>query len=120
MDVRQQCGPHARRIQLAAKRITDRGRHTRRLATSVAGGEVQTYAVEQDAQVHIACWIHSPGGKPMTEVESPALLRRQLGRFLREAREGCGLTIAIAAKEVQLSFNGLQRLESAFTVSTPA
>jgi hypothetical protein len=42
----------------------------------------------------------------MTEVESPTLLRRQLGRFLREAREGRGLTIAIAAKEVQLSFNG--------------
>ncbi|MET9027609.1 helix-turn-helix transcriptional regulator [Nocardia sp. NPDC004168] len=48
----------------------------------------------------------------MTEVESPTLLRRQLGRFLREAREGRGLTIAIAAKEVQLSFNGLQRLET--------
>ncbi|MBF6219911.1 helix-turn-helix domain-containing protein [Nocardia abscessus] len=48
----------------------------------------------------------------MTEIESPTLLRRQLGRFLREAREGRGLTIAIAAKEVQLSFNGLQRLET--------
>ncbi|WP_280494111.1 helix-turn-helix domain-containing protein [Nocardia asiatica] len=48
----------------------------------------------------------------MTEIESPTLLRRQLGRFLREAREGCGLTIAVAAKEVQLSFNGLQRLET--------
>ncbi|MCC3326988.1 helix-turn-helix domain-containing protein [Nocardia abscessus] len=48
----------------------------------------------------------------MTEIESPTLLRRQLGRFLREAREGRGLTIAVAAKEVQLSFNGLQRLET--------
>ncbi|WP_040833563.1 helix-turn-helix domain-containing protein [Nocardia brevicatena] len=48
----------------------------------------------------------------MSENESPTLLRRQLGRFLREAREGQGLTIATAAKEVQLSFNGLQRLET--------
>ncbi|MEU7765364.1 helix-turn-helix transcriptional regulator [Nocardia sp. NPDC049190] len=48
----------------------------------------------------------------MAEHESPTLLRRQLGRFLREAREGRGLTIAIAAEEVQLSFNGLQRLET--------
>ncbi|WP_327112558.1 helix-turn-helix domain-containing protein [Nocardia sp. NBC_01730] len=48
----------------------------------------------------------------MSENESPTLLRRQLGRFLREAREGRGLTIAIAAEEVQLSFNGLQRLET--------
>ncbi|MGY4103927.1 helix-turn-helix domain-containing protein [Nocardia sp. R16R-3T] len=48
----------------------------------------------------------------MTETESPTLLRRQLGRFLREAREGRGLTIATAAQEVQLSFNGLQRLET--------
>ncbi|MBL1073669.1 helix-turn-helix domain-containing protein [Nocardia sp. 2] len=47
----------------------------------------------------------------------PTLLRRQLGRFLREAREGRGLSIANAAKEVQLSFNALQRLETGRTVN---
>ncbi|WP_280399220.1 helix-turn-helix domain-containing protein [Nocardia carnea] len=44
--------------------------------------------------------------------ESPTLLRRQLGRFLRECREATGMTIAIAAAEAQLSATGLQRLES--------
>ncbi|GAB0108557.1 helix-turn-helix transcriptional regulator [Nocardia sp. JMUB6875] len=56
----------------------------------------------------------------MAEIEegaSPTLMRRQLGRFLREAREGRGLSIANAAKEVQLSFNALQRLETGRTVN---
>ncbi|MGI5221195.1 helix-turn-helix domain-containing protein [Nocardia sp. CA-290969] len=44
--------------------------------------------------------------------ESPTLLRRQLGRFLRECREATGMTIAIAAAEARLSATGLQRLES--------
>ncbi|WP_433682557.1 Scr1 family TA system antitoxin-like transcriptional regulator [Nocardia sp. CA-119907] len=44
--------------------------------------------------------------------ESPTLLRRQLGRFLREKREGRGFAIQDAAKAVQLSYNGLQRLET--------
>ena len=44
--------------------------------------------------------------------ESPTLLRRQLGRFLRECRTETGLTIAQAAKEVQLSTAALQRLET--------
>ncbi|WP_280232883.1 helix-turn-helix domain-containing protein [Nocardia cyriacigeorgica] len=44
--------------------------------------------------------------------ESPTLLRRQLGRFLRERREGRGLTIAAAAAEVQLSTAALQRMET--------
>lgn len=51
------------------------------------------------------------------DTTSPTLLRRQLGRFLREAREGRGLSIANAAKEVQLSFNALQRLETGRTVN---
>ncbi|AYF78295.1 XRE family transcriptional regulator [Nocardia yunnanensis] len=56
----------------------------------------------------------------MAEIDegaSPTLMRRQLGRFLREAREGRGLSIANAAKEVQLSFNALQRLETGRTVN---
>lgn len=48
----------------------------------------------------------------MAENESPTLLRRQLGRFLREQREANGLTIAAAATEVQLSAAALQRLET--------
>ncbi|QIS18825.1 helix-turn-helix domain-containing protein [Nocardia terpenica] len=48
--------------------------------------------------------------------ESPTILRRQLGRLLREAREGRGLSIASAAKAVQLSFNALQRLETGRTM----
>ncbi|MEV4126449.1 helix-turn-helix transcriptional regulator [Nocardia sp. NPDC049707] len=48
--------------------------------------------------------------------ESPTLLRRQLGRFLREKREGQGFAIQDAAKAVQLSYNGLQRLETGRTV----
>ncbi|WP_067721424.1 helix-turn-helix domain-containing protein [Nocardia yamanashiensis] len=51
------------------------------------------------------------------ETTSPTLIRRQLGRFLREAREGRGLSIVTAAREVQLSFNALQRLETGKTVS---
>ncbi|WP_084523503.1 helix-turn-helix domain-containing protein [Nocardia inohanensis] len=53
----------------------------------------------------------------MDEGTSPTLMRRQLGRFLREAREGRGLSIVTAAREVQLSFNALQRLETGKTVS---
>ncbi|WP_433711573.1 helix-turn-helix domain-containing protein [Nocardia sp. CA-084685] len=49
--------------------------------------------------------------------ESPTLLRRQLGRFLREKREGQGLAIQDAARAVQLSYNGLQRLETGRTVN---
>ncbi|WP_067474202.1 helix-turn-helix domain-containing protein [Nocardia amamiensis] len=48
----------------------------------------------------------------MPENGSPTLLRRQLGRFLRERREACGLTIALAAQAVQLSPAALQRLET--------
>ncbi|MGQ4600839.1 Scr1 family TA system antitoxin-like transcriptional regulator [Nocardia sp. R6R-6] len=48
----------------------------------------------------------------MSEDGSPTLLRRQLGRFLRERREASGLTIALAAQEVQLSPAALQRLET--------
>ncbi|WP_454194668.1 helix-turn-helix domain-containing protein [Nocardia sp. Marseille-Q1738] len=48
----------------------------------------------------------------MSEDGSPTLLRRQLGRFLRERREASGLTIAQAAQEVQLSPAALQRLET--------
>ncbi|WP_433731114.1 helix-turn-helix domain-containing protein [Nocardia sp. CA-129566] len=48
--------------------------------------------------------------------ESPTLLRRQLGRFLRDKREGRGFAIQDAAKAVQLSYNGLQRLETGRTV----
>ncbi|WP_024802598.1 helix-turn-helix transcriptional regulator [Nocardia sp. BMG51109] len=53
----------------------------------------------------------------MSHDESPTLLRRQLGRFLREMRESQGLTIQDAAKEVQLSYNALQRLESGRTIN---
>lgn len=44
--------------------------------------------------------------------ESPTLLRRQLGRFLRECREATGMTIVLAAGEAQISATGLQRLEA--------
>ncbi|WP_028477881.1 helix-turn-helix transcriptional regulator [Nocardia sp. CNY236] len=44
--------------------------------------------------------------------KSPTLLRRQLGRFLRDRREATGMTIVIAAAEVQLSSAALQRLEA--------
>ncbi|MFE3258536.1 helix-turn-helix domain-containing protein [Nocardia sp. NPDC059229] len=47
---------------------------------------------------------------------SPTLLRRQLGRFLRERRQATGLTLEQAAVQVQLSFNALQRLEAGRTV----
>ncbi|MEV0294394.1 helix-turn-helix transcriptional regulator [Nocardia sp. NPDC050710] len=53
----------------------------------------------------------------MSQDESPTLLRRQLGRFLRETRERQGLTIQHAAREVQLSYNALQRLEAGRTVN---
>ena len=53
----------------------------------------------------------------MSQDESPTLLRRQLGRFLREHREGQGLTIQDAAKDVQLSYNALQRLEAGRTIN---
>ncbi|MFE7796432.1 helix-turn-helix domain-containing protein [Nocardia sp. NPDC057440] len=53
----------------------------------------------------------------MPQDESPTLLRRQLGRFLRELREKQGLTIQDAAREVQLSYNALQRLEAGRTVN---
>lgn len=44
--------------------------------------------------------------------EPPTLLRRQLGRFLRDRRDATGMTIAIAATQVQLSSAALQRLEA--------
>ncbi|WP_067695031.1 helix-turn-helix domain-containing protein [Nocardia jejuensis] len=40
------------------------------------------------------------------------LPRRQLGRFLREAREALGLTQKVAAEMVELSEPGLQRIEA--------
>ncbi|WP_067535484.1 helix-turn-helix domain-containing protein [Nocardia crassostreae] len=46
------------------------------------------------------------GNQPST------LPRRQLGRFLREAREALGLTQRIAAEMVELSEPGLQRIEA--------
>lgn len=50
------------------------------------------------------------------EVSEPSTLpRRQLGRFLRERREGTGLSIAKAAALVELSQAALQRIESAKT-----
>ncbi|MEU6580310.1 helix-turn-helix transcriptional regulator [Nocardia sp. NPDC046763] len=52
----------------------------------------------------------------MAEDVSPTLLRRQLGRFLRERRQATGLTLEQAAVQVQLSFNALQRLEAGRTV----
>ncbi|MEU1426748.1 helix-turn-helix transcriptional regulator [Nocardia sp. NPDC005746] len=52
----------------------------------------------------------------MAEDVSPTLLRRQLGRFLRERRQATGLTLEQAAVQVQLSFNALQRLETGRTV----
>ncbi|MGW4532236.1 helix-turn-helix domain-containing protein [Nocardia sp. NPDC004340] len=52
----------------------------------------------------------------MVEDVSPTLLRRQLGRFLRERRQATGLTLEQAAVQVQLSFNALQRLETGRTV----
>ncbi|MEV6099746.1 helix-turn-helix transcriptional regulator [Nocardia sp. NPDC051981] len=52
----------------------------------------------------------------MAEDVSPTLLRRQLGRFLRERRQATGLTLEQAAVQVQLSFNALQRLEASRTV----
>ncbi|WP_246829480.1 helix-turn-helix domain-containing protein [Nocardia transvalensis] len=61
--------------------------------------------------------MFSRGGTQMPHDVSPTLLRRQLGRFLRDKRERQGLTIQEAAKEVQLSYNALQRLESGRTVN---
>lgn len=51
--------------------------------------------------------------------ESPTLLRRQLGRFLRECREATGMTIALAAGEAQISATGLQRLEAGHSKNSP-
>ncbi|RDI49807.1 helix-turn-helix domain-containing protein [Nocardia mexicana] len=49
----------------------------------------------------------------MTEDDQPSTLtRRQLGRLLREAREGIGLTIQKAAPLVELSKSALQRMEA--------
>ncbi|WP_036506952.1 helix-turn-helix domain-containing protein [Nocardia aobensis] len=48
----------------------------------------------------------------MSGSQSATLLRRQLGRFLRERRLEAGLTIAQAAHEVQLSTAALQRMET--------
>lgn len=53
----------------------------------------------------------------MSQEESPTLLRRQLGRFLRDKRERQGLVIQDSAKLVQLSYNALQRLEAGRTVN---
>ncbi|MFF0499117.1 helix-turn-helix domain-containing protein [Nocardia aobensis] len=52
-----------------------------------------------------------------TAVPTPSstLPRRQLGRFLREWREGNGFTIATAAKLVDLSASALQRIEAGQT-----
>ncbi|MEV6769494.1 helix-turn-helix transcriptional regulator [Nocardia sp. NPDC051030] len=61
--------------------------------------------------------FEEPAMPEVDEGTSPTLMRRQLGRFLRETREGQGLSIANAAKEVQLSFNALQRLETGRTVN---
>ncbi|RDI54247.1 helix-turn-helix domain-containing protein [Nocardia mexicana] len=49
------------------------------------------------------------------ETEPTTLPRRQLGRFLRECREGQGLSIARAAALVELSQGALQRIEAAGT-----
>ncbi len=46
---------------------------------------------------------------------SSTLPRRQLGRFLREAREASGFTLAAAAKLVDLSPPALQRIETGQT-----
>lgn len=46
---------------------------------------------------------------------SSTLPRRQLGRFLREWREGNGFTIAAAAKLADLSASALQRIEAGQT-----
>ncbi|WP_280266382.1 helix-turn-helix domain-containing protein [Nocardia wallacei] len=49
----------------------------------------------------------------MTDDDQPSTLaRRQLGRILREARQGIGLTIEKAAPLIELSKSGLQRLEA--------
>ncbi|BDT93870.1 transcriptional regulator [Nocardia sputorum] len=47
------------------------------------------------------------------EEDASTLPRRQLGRFLRETREGQGLTIDQAAKLAELSKSGLHRIETA-------
>ncbi|MCP9623748.1 helix-turn-helix domain-containing protein [Nocardia otitidiscaviarum] len=47
-----------------------------------------------------------------TASQSSTLPRRQLGRFLREAREALGLTQKVAAEMVELSEPGLQRIEA--------
>ncbi|WP_280386577.1 helix-turn-helix domain-containing protein [Nocardia wallacei] len=49
----------------------------------------------------------------MTDEDQTSMLaQRQLGRILREARQGIGLTIERAAPLVELSKSGLQRLEA--------
>ncbi|MFI6773627.1 helix-turn-helix domain-containing protein [Nocardia sp. NPDC050412] len=50
----------------------------------------------------------------MTSEDNPSTLpRRQLGRFLRETREGQGLSIDKAARLAELSKSGLHRIETA-------
>ncbi|WP_330253519.1 helix-turn-helix domain-containing protein [Nocardia sp. NBC_00565] len=48
-----------------------------------------------------------------SEDDSSTLPRRQLGRFLRETREGQGLSIDQAARLAELSKSGLHRIETA-------
>ncbi|MBF6082595.1 helix-turn-helix domain-containing protein [Nocardia cyriacigeorgica] len=49
------------------------------------------------------------------DAPSSTLPRRQLGRFLRDSRDANGLTIARAAKLVDLSASALQRIEAGQT-----
>lgn len=55
-----------------------------------------------------------PKGEGMSETNS-TLPRRQLGRYLREARESIGLTLVEAAKLMEWSKSALQRLEKGQT-----
>ncbi|WP_328406225.1 helix-turn-helix domain-containing protein [Nocardia sp. NBC_00403] len=48
-----------------------------------------------------------------SEDDASTLPRRQLGRFLRETREGQGLSLDQAAKLAELSKSGLHRIETA-------
>lgn len=55
-----------------------------------------------------------PKGEALSEINS-TLPRRQLGRYLREARESIGLTLTEAAKLMEWSKSALQRLEKGQT-----
>lgn len=54
-------------------------------------------------------------GDDSDDTPSSTLPRRQLGRFLRDSRDANGLTIAAAAKLVDLSSSALQRIEAGQT-----